>query len=338
MKRICKDKDFYKTVVLCTHFILHAVLFLIFMRFFGAPSVKKYLDMETIVISSEEQTNGIEAPAITFAALRRDDVDMYMGWKSAEQNLTFETFAMFNHCQGLKFTSMEDCWNNDTLERDEFLKSARLGFSEENSTSLVNNEASSSIWSEDLTATFLGRHFTLKLSKTLPTTPDGFFIFQLDNGSDYLIWLHDENFFIPSENPLGPPIKRWTVMGTRNENGLYNLITLTKQKKLNLDQKPCEEDPTYSFTTCTKEKLSEKIGCRLPWDRWSQQDRKICETENEFQQYEHIYSALYLAESDVIEEMVGCKKPCSYNEFNFVYSSPQVMPSNHKNLVGIGAA
>ena len=145
MKRKCKDKNCYKTVELGTHLILHAVLFVIFMRFFGVPSVKKYLDMETIVISSEEQTNGIEAPAITFVALRRDNVDMFMGWKSAWKNHTFETFAMFNHCQGLKFTNMEDCLKNDTIERDEFLKSARLGFIKENSTSLVNNESSSSI-------------------------------------------------------------------------------------------------------------------------------------------------------------------------------------------------
>ena len=274
MKRKCKDKNCYKTVELGTHLILHAVLFVIFMRFFGVPSVKKYLDMETIVISSEEQTNGIEAPAITFVALRRDNGTT--GWQSAQQNLTFETFAMFNHCQGLKFTNMEDCLKNDTIERDEFLKSARHGFNEENSTSLVNNESSSSIWSEDLTSTFLGRHFTFKFSKTLRSTSDGYLIFQLDNKFNYFIWLHDANFFIPSQNPLGSPSKRWNLMGTRNEDGLYNLITLTKQKKLNLDRKPCVEDPTYNFVTCTKEKLSEKIGCRLPWDGWSHQDRKVC--------------------------------------------------------------
>ena len=85
MKRKCKDKNCYKTVELGTHLILHAVLFVIFMRFFGVPSVKKYLDMETIVISSEEQTNGIAAPAITFVALTRTGVAM--GWKSVDKNL-----------------------------------------------------------------------------------------------------------------------------------------------------------------------------------------------------------------------------------------------------------
>ena len=116
------------------------------------------------------------------------------------------------------------------------------------------------------------------------------------------------------------------------------LITLTKHKKLNLGRRPCEEDPTYSFITCTKEKLSQKIGCRLPWDRWSKQDRKVCNSENEFKQYEDIYIQLYLVEFDEIEDIVGCTKPCSYNEFKFVYTSPEALPSHAKNLVAIGAA
>ena len=118
-----KGNNCCSTVVLVNHFMLHIVLFVIFLRFFGIPSVEKYLDMETIVISSEEQTNGIEAPAITFAALKNNGGAVAMGWKSVEQNLTFETFAVFNHCQRMNFANMEACMKNGTIERDEFLKS-----------------------------------------------------------------------------------------------------------------------------------------------------------------------------------------------------------------------
>ena len=260
---------------------------------------------------------------------------MSMGWKSAGQNLTYATFSMFNHCQRINFTDIDGCVKNDTIEKDEFWDSARLGFSAENSTSLVD-ESSVSFWSEDLTAPFLGRHFTLKPPITLAITSDDFLVFQLNNSFDYLIWLHDEDFFIPNQNPLGPSSKRWQVK-TLNDGGLYHLITLTRQKKLNLDRQPCEEDPSYRFARCAKEKLSEKIGCRLPWDRWSQQDRKVCETKQEFQQYEQIYRKSYFVESDDMEEMVGCKRPCTYNEFKFVFGSPEVVPSI-KNFVGFAAA
>ena len=298
----------------------------------------KLNEKQTIVISSEEQTNGIEAPAITFAALKNDGGAVAMGWKSVEQNLTFETFAVFNHCQRMNLTNMEACLKNGTVERDEFLKSARLGLSEENSTFLLVDESSSSIWSEDLAASFLGRQYTLKPPMNLATGTNGYLMFQLDNSFDYLIWLHDETFFLPNQNPLGPPNKRWQVLPSgQNFDGLYHLITVTKHKKLNLDRQPCEEDLTYSFVSCTKEKISQKIGCRLPLDRWSQQDRKICETENEIKQYEQMYREFYLLESDEIEEKVGCRKPCTYNEFKFVHSSPQTLPSM-KNYVGLGAA
>ena len=184
MKRKVKENDCCSTVVLATHLILHVVLFILFLIFFGVPSVKKYLDKETIVIYSEEQTNGIEAPAITLVALRKDKKDssaMRIGWKSIAENLTPLTFSMFDHCQGMNFTDMNACLKNDTTERDEFLKSARLGFDEENSTSFVD-KSSSSMWSEDMTATFVGRHFTLKPSMTIAPSPDDFLTLKLGTG------------------------------------------------------------------------------------------------------------------------------------------------------------
>ena len=342
MKGIHKDKDCCSTVVLGAHLILQFVLFILFLKFFGIPSVEKYLDKETIVIYSEERTNGIEAPAITIIALKKTVYPM--GWKTVQENISYEAFAMFNHCQGISFTSIEDCLKNDTIERNKFLKSIILGPIKINSTSLLD-ESLSSMWSEDMTATFMGRHFTLRPPMTLPPTYDGRLSFHLVTSFNYVIWLHDENFFLPNTNPFGLPSQPWKVTRkskpkeTKPEPGLYHRITLTKQKKLNLDRRPCEEDPSYSFMTCTKEKLSQKIGCRLPWDRWSQQDRKVCEFENEFKQFEQTYRKLYDAEFDEIEETISCKKPCTYNQFKFVDSSPEIMPSLRKrNLVGFKAA
>ena len=225
---------------------------------------------------------------------------------------------------------MDICLKNDTIGKGEFLKSASVGPIMRNSTSLLD-ESSSSMWSEDMTVTHMGRHFTLKPSRKLSPSHNGMLSFELNTSFDYRIWLHDETFFLPNRNPFGTPSKLWKVVTEPNDTkpkpGLYHQITLTKQKKLNIDRSPCEEDPTYSFMTCTKEKLSQKIGCRLPWDRWSQQDRKVCKSENEFEQFEQIYRELYNAESDGIENMTDCKTPCTYNEFKFLFSSPEIMTS-----------
>ena len=77
---------------------------------------------------------------------------------------------------------------------------------------------------------------------------------------------------------------------------------------------------------CTKEKLSQKVGCRLPWDKWSAQDRNVCKYEHQFRQFEQIYNLLKNAESFEILQMTGCKEPCSYNKYSFASASAEVMP------------
>ena len=157
----------------------------------------------------------------------------------------------------------------------------------------------------------------------------------MDTSFDYYIWLHDENFFITNINPYGLPSKLWTIFGKelRDEEGLYHEITLTKHKKLNLGRQPCEEDPRYSFAACAKEKLSEKLGCRLPWDRWSRQDRFICTTEQEFEEIEQIYKRLYNAESDEIMDVTGCLQPCTFKEYKFAFTSPKILPKRRKESI-----
>ena len=119
MKIRCKDNDRCKTVLPFFHLVLHIVLFILFMKFFGIPSVQKYIDQDTIIISSEEQTNGIESPAITIAALGKTP-SFAKSWKSASPNLTYATFSMFNHCQQINFTNMDACCKNDTFARNDF--------------------------------------------------------------------------------------------------------------------------------------------------------------------------------------------------------------------------
>ena len=246
----------------------------------------------------------------------------------------------------MNFTNMNDCCKNDTFARNEFLMSVRIR-SLGGQTKKDVNESSLSVWSEDVTAPYMGRHFTLKPSITLTPKPDGILMFELNNTFDYKIWIHDEKFFLPNRSPFGPPGEYWKYLTKYDKNkteqerepGLYHRITLTKQKKLNLKHRPCKEDPSYSFSTCIKEKLSQRIGCRLPWDRWSNQDRNVCKSESEFRNFERNYINLHTSESDEMAEEVGCRKPCSYNEFKFVFGSPEVnVRPSVKNMVAFWAA
>ena len=83
--------------------------------------------------------------------------------------------------------------------------------------------------------------------------------------------------------------------------------------------------PIFCIPACTKEKLSQKVGCRLPWDKWSAQDRNVCKSEHQFRQFEQIYNLLKNAESFEILQMTGCMEPCSYNKYSFASASAEVM-------------
>ena len=299
--------------------LLHLVLFLLFLAFFGVPSIEKYLERKTIVIFSEEQTNGIEAPAITFAPSNFS----IFGWRTVNESMNDPTtsFDMVHHCQKLNTTDIESCISRDTFQLDDFMKVARLGFYGEEHSFL--NESSSSLWTEDITIPFMGRHFTLKPSQVVTRDPSDTLAFFLDAGFSYSVFIHDENFFLINYNPMALPSRVWIVKGETHEGGAYYYkITLTKHKRLNLEGRPCEEDPRYNFNTCVKKKLSAKVGCRLSWDKWSRQEREICTTDQQFRDHGEIYKELMTAVMDEIVDTTGCKKPCTYKEYKFTSSAP----------------
>ena len=199
-----------------------------------------------------------------------------------------------------------------------------MGLSKGASSSLFGESTTSSLW----TTTFQGRYFTLKPSRTISRKYTDILAFKLDTTSSfsYIFWVHDEDFFLTNINPFSTPGKLWWIKGNElNGTGFYRDLTLTKHKRLNQDRKPCESDPSYSFTVCIKEKLSEKLGCRLPWDKWSQQERVVCTSEEQFNRFESSYGELANADADRIIQITGCKEPCNFKEYKFVDSSPTAM-------------
>ena len=308
-----------QTFVFASNLLLHLLLFLLFLIFFGVPSIEKYLERKTIVITSEEQTNGIEAPAITFVP---SNYSIY-GWKTVEENLEDPTpyFDMVDHCQKLNTTDMESCISRDTFQLADFLRAARLGFYSEKRSFL--NETSFSSWTMDITVPYMGRHFTLKPSQKITRNSSDTPAFFLNANFSYSVFVHDENFFLVNYNPMALPSRVWVIKGAKEKGGsIFYKITLTKHKRLNLDERPCEEDPRYNFNTCVKEKLSAKVGCMLPWDKWSRQEREICAKDQQFRELGNIYRELLVAVMEEIVEITGCKKPCAYKEYKFTSSTP----------------
>ena len=248
----CDENIWQQRLVICFNVFLQLLLFILFLIYFGKPSVEKYLEQKTIVVTTEEFTNGIEPPAITIAAKDFSNNRSVPGWKTIIENVDFRSFSMFPHCQALNFSDMDACKMNDTINVYDFLKTARLGVFEDNTTYLFNS-TSSSIWTDDMTFPYVGRIFTLKLStyeNTMKTNPEDALVFYVNTSFEYYIWVHDENFFLINKNYFGGfGNQLWTITTNQlTHEGLYQEITLTKKRTLNLDKRPCEEDPSYSFS------------------------------------------------------------------------------------------
>ena len=183
-------------LVNCFDIILQFVLFVIFIVFFGIPSVAKYLEKETMVIESEEETNGIEAPAFTFFANEN-----FIGWKSVG-NITSHMFNIFDHCKTIGLADLETCASNDTYGLADFLKDVRIGGRELKFP--LSEFSRSPLWTEDMTATPYGRHFTFKLKRTITRNTSDYIRFSVNTSSSffYSIWVHDPNFFLINMNPF----------------------------------------------------------------------------------------------------------------------------------------
>ena len=245
-------------VLLLSKSFLQLLLFSFFLAFFGIPSLLQYQRKEIIVLKSESKTgNGIEPPAVTLQATRNS-----LGWKTVKKDQFWQDFDLFDHCLGINMT-VDDCLKEDSFGLDDFLVEAKyIGLNKNYSAPILfNSSASSSFWKEDMSSSGFGRHFTLKSLKNVTQNEEDCLTFILSRNFKFFVFVHDEDFFLYSVNPLGPPSKSWQFQGSSpaHVQNHFQEVTLTKHKKLNLERQPCEEDPDYSFSYCVRESLSKKV-------------------------------------------------------------------------------
>ena len=300
---------------------IYGLLLVLFMVFFGIPSIQKYQNKETIFLSSKKLTNGIEAPAVTIIALNNNTS---YGWKT-KSNQTSSVMGRYtytfllDHCKEINQTDLEACISEDSLGLTDFLTTATFQMIE---TSY--GELNKSSWTEDMDSTANGRIFTWNPKRLI--TPDWADVMFLSvyRRFRFYVWVHDTKFSFVSSNPLGTTSAFFEINGNSQPN-FYQEVILVQHKKLNLDHRPCEEAEDYSFIRCVKGSIAETVGCTMPWDKVSQRDRAICTEREEFRQTDLKAVQFMINEVDEVERMTGCLKPCSYKEYKFVNSQPKDM-------------
>ena len=91
-------------------------------------------------------------------------------------------------------------------------------------------------------------------------------------------------------------------------------IQTTEHVKMNLPDKPCEDSPTYSLTSCISSSISHKVGCRPQWDRMSNNTEPICTEMEQLEKIDKEFNDLSIVEQTEIEDQIGCLLPCRYEE------------------------
>ena len=156
---------------------LYSLLLVLFMVFFGIPSVEKYQRQETILLSSRKLTNGIEAPAVTFVVL--SNTTGY-GWKTKTNQTSsllgrYTNTFLLDHCKEINQTDLEACISDDSFGLTDFLTLATFDVR----GSYEGESLNRSSWREDMDTTANGRHFTWNPQKRITPVPEHFMFMSL---------------------------------------------------------------------------------------------------------------------------------------------------------------
>ena len=194
---------------------LYGIFLVLFMVFFGIPSVEKYQRQETIFLSSRKLTNGIEAPAVTFVVL--SNTTGY-GWKTKTNQTSsvdgrYTNTFLLDHCKEINQTDLETCISNDSFALTDFLTTATFQM-----TGSSLNEKNTSSWREDIDITADGRHFTWKPQRFISPAVEDFVFITVRKNFKFYIYVHDVNFYVLSTNPYGTTKAFWEFDGNSMEN------------------------------------------------------------------------------------------------------------------------
>ena len=212
--------------------LVQVFLLAAFLYFFGFPAVARFSKKGVMVVETFEDTRGIPSPAITL---------------SATGQISDQTCFRMN-------ASIEDCLEENTLNRWELLKSVVLGFYQREKIDLAQE-----FLSEDFTSVWAGRYFTLNLPlKIGPNYSKVQLFLGLHTNLTFTVFIHDPDYFLFNLNPIGLPttMRKFT---TKKDKSWYYRMELTEVEKLNLPSRPCNDDPSYNFKSCLRRSISAKV-------------------------------------------------------------------------------
>ena len=251
-------------ILIFLKFFFSLSLFITFVLFFGLPSWKKYQAKEVFINKQKISIDDISPPAVTFCAL---DQETTSGWKFDnmsdyeedysdpenlnELDLRTDILTQCNDSNSVK--EVYECVDGKTFNLTETVPYPLSEITPINFADISN----SSFWTNDISLVTLGKCHTLNNSVSLGTAK---WIFPLDPYLDYTVVIHDPHFFLMTTNPATIP---GVTLGLKASQGIqFMYIEVIQHMNMDRPQQPCAAEEDYSFTTCVKNSVAQKIGCR----------------------------------------------------------------------------
>ena len=234
-------------------------LFIICLIYFTLPSVREYLEEQIIITTSEEKVDANLAPAVTVCA------------QNPGLSVIEYSNALHKYCANELDIRM--CIDNATFTFHTTILNARKGYNP-SGPSLMDP----SLWIPEVNLPAIGKCFTLNTSMTLERDfLTGTLRIELFKDLKYYFYVHDIDYYTQNQNPYGIPLNFMSIQAGEPGTKIYKMRTV-KRKNIN----NCNSAPSYKFTACVRSSLSKTAGCRLPWDRWTDQAAAVCTTREQF--------------------------------------------------------
>jgi len=177
----------------------------------------------------------------------------------------------------------------------------------------VKDHINASSWKTWMTTTMFGFCHTLVYSKPLEPLEAMMVILK----GDFRVMLHDPNFFVLRYQNFYIPYTLLDQPSGKN----YFLVAKTKKRMRRSGKYDCNPDLSYNFENCVRTFLAETIGCLSPWDPRPLEVEgsfEVCNSTSEVERYEEYYDSISYQSQRKVEQMTGCKVPCTYQHYSLI--------------------
>ena len=267
--------------------IVQLALFGIFLRYFGITCWQRYQYRKVVVTSSEYYQGELPAPAVTVCP-EKPEIQRNLSEKSLSDPIG-------SWCGQSDETETYQCIENVTSNLTSSIRAVSFGYQHVEESPDVDEDE----WISDFTVPLVGKCFTFKRRQDMgiDIVKDSIMIHLLSNLS--YIFIHDPDFFAMNWNPA-LPFNNFVMDG--NFARMFKMITV-QHRNINVPSAPCNPDLTYSFTACIKkvfsrefiiiiiiikDVFSREVGCRLPWDGWTDNSYPLCGHLDQFRSGQEI--------------------------------------------------